>query len=186
MPHWYALYVKPRKEKTVETLLGQRHFEAFSPSISERRRWSDRIKTIEKTLFPGYVFCRFNPASFERHPVLTVPGVNWIAGNGREAVAIPEDEIEAIRRAVQAGARLEPHDFLSAGDRVEILAGPLAGVTGLFVATPGHQSQVVLNVELLRRAVAVEVPREAVRPVDDRRLQALRAQLSKHQTAGAI
>ena len=190
MSNWYALYVKPRKEKIVEKLLTERLFETFSPSILERRRWSDRIKTSERTLVPGYVFCRFNPHSEERLPVLTVPGVNWIVGNGREAVPVPETEVDALRRAVQSCCPVTEHDYLAIGDEVEILAGPLAGVRGILTQSlDRHQTaQVVLSIELLRRSVSVEIPRETVRPLQDRRLEGVREALllSRASHAGRI
>lgn len=179
MSNWYALYVKPRKEKIVEKLLTERLFETFSPSILERRRWSDRIKTSERTLFPGYVFCRFDPLSEERLPVLTVPGVNWIVGNGRDAVPVPETEVDALRRAVQSGCPVAEHDYLAIGEEVEILAGPLVGVRGILTQSLDRRqaAQVVLSIELLRRSVSVEVPRETVRPLQDRRLEGVREAL---------
>ena len=182
MSNWYALYVKPRKEKDVELLLAERRFESFSPSILERRRWSDRIRTTQRTLFPGYVFCRFEPQGAERQPVLTVPGVNWIVGNGREAVPVPEAEVEALRRAVNSGLPLAEHDYLQQGDGVEILAGPLAGVRGI-LSQCASMAKVVLSVEILRRSVSVEVPRGDVRPLQDRRLDAVREVLSLSRAA---
>jgi transcription termination/antitermination protein NusG len=186
MSNWYALYVKPNKEKTVEQLLSQRCFETFSPSILERRLWSDRIKTIERALFPGYVFCRFNPVGEERMPVLTVPGVHWIVGNGREAV--PEPQVDALRRALQSGSRVEPHEFLQVGDRVRVLAGPLAGVEGIVKGSVQHQAtvQLILSVELLRRSVSVEVPGDAVAPLQDRRLGQIASELSALAATAAV
>lgn len=193
MSNWYALYVRPSKEKVVERLLRQRHFEAFSPSILERRPWSDRIKTVERTLFPGYVFCRFAPQGPERLPVLTVPHVNWIVGSGRmaggrEAEPVPEGEVEALRRAVRSGTPMEPHEFLEVGDWVEVTDGPLTGVRGRLRGSLARQErvQLVLSVELLRRSVTVEVPREAVRPVRDRRLEHIATELARASRAGSI
>ena len=188
MSNWYALYVRPKKEKVVATLLAQRHFETFSPSILERRSWSDRIKTIERTLFPGYVFCRFAPYGAERLPVLTVPGVNWIAGNGRDAVPVPDEQIDALRRAVASGARVEPHEFLEVGDRVEVLSGPLAGARGILASRVQRHgiALLVLGIELLRRSVSVEVPLDAVKPLEDRRLALVAGELSRASHAGKI
>ena len=182
MSNWYALYVKPRKEKHIEVQLAERRFETFSPFILERRRWSDRIKTSQRTLFPGYVFCRFNPYGEDRLPVLTVPGVNWIVGNGRDAVPVPDSDVEALQRAVSSGLPMAEHDYLELGDAVEILTGPLAGVRGL-LSHCASAAKVVLSVEILRRSVSVEVPRQDVRPLNDRRLEAVRQALSLSRAA---
>ena len=42
-------------------ILRERGYEEFAPSYKVEKRWSDRTKQIEQFLFPGYIFCRFNP-----------------------------------------------------------------------------------------------------------------------------
>src|SRR6266446_4384964 len=58
---WYALHVRTRFEKVVARNLRGKGYEEFLPLYSRTNRWSDRVKEIELPLFPGYVFCRFNP-----------------------------------------------------------------------------------------------------------------------------
>lgn len=184
MSNWYALFVAPRKEQVVETLLQQRQFETFSPSILEQRQWSDRVKKVERLLFPGYVFCRFDPAH-GKLPVVTVPGVQRIVGHGREPVPVPEGEIKALQQAIESGARVEAHEYLRAGDRVRILRGAMAGVEGLLVKHK-NEARVVLSVDLLQRSVAVEVEFGDIQPLEDRRWASVRAGLSKASYAGGI
>src|SRR5437899_338457 len=70
---WYALRVRSRHENTVALHLQARCYESFLPVYKSERRWSDRFKEIELPLFPGYVFCQFNPLN--RLPILSVPGI---------------------------------------------------------------------------------------------------------------
>ena len=51
----------------------RRDLKSFSRCTNVRRRWSDRFKSVELPLFPGYVFCRLNPRF--RLPLMTIPGV---------------------------------------------------------------------------------------------------------------
>src|SRR5216684_4012562 len=67
---WYALWVKSRYENTVASHLQARGYESFLPLYKCQRRWSDRFKEIELPLFPGYVFCQFNPLN--RLPILSI------------------------------------------------------------------------------------------------------------------
>ena len=55
---WFAVQVAPRHEKSVATLLSYKGYQHFLPTYRSRRAWSDRSKTIEVPMFPGYVFCR--------------------------------------------------------------------------------------------------------------------------------
>src|SRR5262252_6549816 len=85
---WYALYVRKRFEKVVARNLRGKGYEEFLPLYRRANRWTDRIKEIEFPLFPGYVFCRFNP--FDRLPILTIPGVSAIVGFGKNFIAVDE------------------------------------------------------------------------------------------------
>src|SRR5215472_1850040 len=156
---WFALRVKSRSEQLVSTMIRNKGFEEFVPMYSSRRRWSDRMKSIECPLFPGYVFCRLDPRN--RLPLLTVPGVMHFVGIGQIPVPIDEQEIAAIQAAVRSGLTAEPWPYVEIGQKVRLEEGPLAGLEGICV---GHskQQRLIVSVTLLRRSVAVTVDREWV------------------------
>jgi transcription antitermination factor NusG len=160
---WFALRVKSRSEKVVSTIARNKGFEEFLPLYQSRRRWSDRFKSVEMPLFPGYVFCRLNPEF--RLPLLTIPGVMGFVGIGKVPVAIEEAEIAAIQAAVGAGLIAEPYPFLEVGQKVRLAEGPLAGLEGWLVEVR-KQQRLVVSVSMLRRSVAIEIDRQWVRPLD--------------------
>jgi transcription antitermination factor NusG len=151
---WYALRVRSRFENTVAAHLHGRDYESFLPLYKCRRRWSDRIKEIELPLFPGYVFCNFDPLN--RLPILSIPGVVNIVGVGRVPLPVNEAEIAAIQTAVKSGLPTQPWPFLQIGQRLRIEYGPLGGVEGILLGFRGRQ-RLVLSVTLLQRSVAVQV-----------------------------
>jgi len=161
---WFAVKVRTRNESTVHTILQSKNFESLLPVYTERRRYSDRVKQIDVPLYPGYVFCRFDPA--QRLPILTTPKVEYIVANGKTPQPVEDKEMEAIQRLIEAGIDARPVPYLREGQRVVIEEGSLAGVEGLFVTSKGGD-RVVLSVELLQRSVAVQVDRLAVRPVSN-------------------
>ena len=79
--------------------------------------------------------------------------------------AVPDDEIDAIRRVVASDVPVFPHPYLREGDSVRITNGPLAGVEGLLVTTKPQKGLFVVSVDLLNRSVAVEVDCTHVRPI---------------------
>ncbi len=160
---WFALRVKSRYEKIVATIARNKGFEEFVPLYQSRRRWSDRFKSVELPLFPGYVFCRLNPEF--RLPLLTIPGVMSFVGIGKVPASIEEAEIAAIQTAIGAGLSAEPYPFLEVGQRVRLAEGPLAGLEGLLVEVR-KQQRLAVSVSMLRRSVAVEIDRQWVRPLD--------------------
>jgi hypothetical protein len=69
---WYVLYGRSSHEKVVENSLRGRGYNVFSPSYRTKRKRLDRIAQIDVALFPGCVFCQFDPS--ERLPILMTPG----------------------------------------------------------------------------------------------------------------
>ncbi len=151
---WLAAYTRPHHEKVTATSLEHRGYEVVYPRYRVASRWRDRVKQLELPLFPGYLFVRCDPA--RRLPVLQSPGLLYLVSDDRGPVAVPENEVENIRRAMLSRARLEPVPFLKAGDTVVVQRGPLAGVEGVLVAKR-DMLRVVISVEMLSRSVAVEV-----------------------------
>ena len=164
---WYALRVKSRHESVVATHLRSRGFESLLPLYKCRRRWSDRFKEMELPLFPGYVFCQFNPQN--RLPILTVPGIVHVVGVGKTPLPIDDAEIAAILTTVKSGLPSRPWPFLQIGNKVRIEYGPLNGVEGILVGFRGHQ-RLVLSVTLLQRSVAVQVDEAWITPVPEQKL----------------
>jgi transcription antitermination factor NusG len=136
--------------------------ETFVAWHGERRRWADRVKTIEQNVLPGYVFCHSTFA--ERLVVLRQAGVEQVVSFNRRPAVIPDTEIEALRRAVQSELPLGPWPFLKAGQRVRIEKGVLAGIEGT-LARESTGWRVVVSVAALERSIAVEVERDMIWPL---------------------
>jgi transcription antitermination factor NusG len=93
---WYALYTRPRWEKKVNHLLTGKGVETYCPLNKVRRKWSDRMKTVEEPLFKSYVFVRI--ADEEQSKVRMTHGVmNFVYWQGRPAV-VKDKEIDIIRK----------------------------------------------------------------------------------------
>jgi transcription antitermination factor NusG len=159
---WFALRVRSKHEQVASLHLRSRGYEEFSPSYKVERQWSDRKKTTDQSLFPGYVFCRLN--AHDRLPVLTVPGVVGIVGFGDGPTTIPEEEVARVRAMLNSGLVVMPWPFLKVGETVLIEQGPLAGVEGILQEVKGKY-RIVVSINLLQRSVASEIDRAWVRPV---------------------
>lgn len=151
---WLAVQVRSGREQFSGEGLRQRGYEVFVPLFREQRRWSDRVKTIERALFPGYLFCRLSGG--ESATIVTTPGVVRIVGDGVRPIAVPLDEVETIRRVLATRLPVEPCPFMGVGQRVHILVGPLAGAEGIVLRVKGGH-RLVVDVPLLQRSCAVEI-----------------------------
>lgn len=150
---WYAVYTRFQHEKTVASLLERKDLQVFLPVYRTMHRWSDRNQLVVLPLFPCYLFVR--TALDRKLDVLRTAGVRWLVENGGRACAVPEAEIEAVRKICTTGARVQPHPFLKEGNPVRIRTGALAGIEGLLVRIK-NQSRVVISVQLLQKSVSVE------------------------------
>ena len=160
-PRWYVAYTSANHEKRVARQLEQRSVEHFLPLYESVRRWKDRRVKLELPLFRGYVFVRL--ALRDRLQVLQVQGVAKLVGFDGMPAALPEEEIAALKRGLVSGARAEPHAFLSAGRRVRVKAGPLAGVEGI-VTRRKNRLRLVISLDLIKRSVAVELDATELEP----------------------
>ena len=157
---WYALQVRSRNEMGVARQLRGMGYEEFLPLYECRKRWSDRIKEVQTPLFPGYLFCRFDPQN--RLPILKTPGVIQVVGHSRQPIPVNEDEIRSIQMLVTSGIPNQPWPFLKVGEKVRIESGPLRGLEGVLAEIKGNR-RLILSVSLLQLSVAVEMDAAFVR-----------------------
>jgi transcription antitermination factor NusG len=156
---WFALTSKPRHEKVVAENLRGKGLESFVPLYRTRRQWTDRIQSVDLPLFPGYVFCRFAYAS--RLPVLNTPGVTSVVGFSDVPTPVADEEIVRIQAIQASGLPAHPWPYLRVGQKARIERGSLAGLEGVLIREK-DALRVVVSVELLRRAVAVEIDRDMI------------------------
>jgi transcription antitermination factor NusG len=159
---WFAIRVKSRHEKAVALAARGKGFEEFLPLYRWRQTWSDRSKWVEMPLFPGYVFCRLDPA--RRLPLLTIPGVLNFVSFGKTPVPIDDAEIASVQAAIGSDLVTEPCSFVDGGQRVRLERGPLVGTEGILIEARERQ-KLVVNITILRRSIAVNVESQWLEPI---------------------
>jgi transcription elongation factor/antiterminator RfaH len=162
MSDWYALYTRPRHEKRVFQELTNRQIEAFLPTQTFRRRWSDRYKLVEEPLFKNYLFINVNDDRLH-HDALSPYGVVQLVTCDGKPARIAAHEIDSIRRLVASMLPYGPHPYLKIGQRVRVRSGPLEGCEGILTRRKGL-SRLVLSVHLLQQSVSAEIDASCVQP----------------------
>lgn len=126
---WYALYTKSRAEKKVYDQLKGMGIEVYLPLKKEQRQWSDRKKWVEVPVINSYIFVKISPSQYR--DVFNARGVVAYVSHKGKAVAIPEREIEAMRRTVENKLSFTVEtDNLKKGEKVTITSGPLKNIEG--------------------------------------------------------
>src|SRR5215213_10289245 len=151
---WYAIWTRSRHESVVREQLAQKGYEAFLPTIPKWSRWKDRKKKIDWPLFPGYCFARFDGGA--KLPILKCAGVVSIVAFDGDVAAIPDVEIDAIRRLVTSDLQFDPCPLIKEGTMVQVVHGPLKGISGRLLRKGSH-ARLILAVNIIGQAVSLDV-----------------------------
>jgi transcription antitermination factor NusG len=152
--YWYAIYTRSRFEKKINGALLKKGFTTFLPLIKEKRKWSDRLKTIEVPLLPGYVFVKIWK---EQIPMLyTLPGFVRIVSFEGNPCKVKEKEISLLKKIVQFGFKVQQVTKCDVGDEVEITRGPFRGWHGKVEDTIGN-SRIIFQFDSFQQGISVEV-----------------------------
>jgi transcriptional antiterminator RfaH len=156
---WYAIYTRSRAEKRTFSQLRERGVEAYLPLVKSWRVWSDRRKQVEVPLLNSYLFVYTNPSDYNGYlEILNTAGVVRFVGFEGKPVAVPDHQIEALRRLSKEGIDMQcMEDTPPPGTPVTIEMGPLKGMRGEVVH--GSQGrQVVIRLDTLDKCITVNVP----------------------------
>jgi transcriptional antiterminator NusG len=152
---WLAVVVSSRHEKSVQKILDSKGYKTSLPLVKcIHRRSGGSAWDSQKPLIPGYLFAVHAPDNKFR--IVTTPGVVRIVSFGCEPATIPGPEIEALERVAHSGLPTAHCGYTRIGESVELIDGPLKGVQGI-VLREGKATRLVVGVELLQRAVTVEI-----------------------------
>jgi transcription antitermination factor NusG len=160
---WYAVYTVVRHEKAADSALKEKQIETFLPLREVISQWKDRKKRVLLPLFPGYLFV--NTTLDYKLNILNTPGIVRILGISGTPAPIPDDQIESIRKVLESKVLFDPHPYLSEGKKVIVTYGPLQGIVGRIIERRGL-SKLILSVDLIKRAVSVEVDIEIVELIE--------------------
>ena len=158
---WWVLHTKPRAEKALARRLLRHDVSFFLPLFQRVRRAGGRIQTTHLPLFPGYLF--LNGDADDR-------GIAQETSLVARCLVVTDEarllsDLIRVHRLMLSEAELQPENRLAPGALVEIVDGPLAGMTGKVIRR-GKQLRFFIEVNLLQCGVSVELDRWMFQPVD--------------------
>lgn len=162
MKEWIAVYTKPRHEKAVAKGLQEKGIESYLPLIRKKHRWSDRMKWVETPIFKSYTFARIDLKNYL--DVLQTHGVHHIIKFQNKIAVIPDFQIDNLKKMIDGGFDPFPSDYFIVGDEVEVIGGPLQGISGV-VARSDAQDKLIIKIDAIQHAVAVQIERKYLKPI---------------------
>ena len=122
------------------------------------RRW------VTGPLFPNYLFARFDPVTAGRL-VRYANGVTHIVSFGGRPAVVDAGIIAAIHHHAADDVVTVAPPVLRPGEVVEIQAGPLRGLQGIFERELSDRERVVILLDALAKGARVELTRDQLEKV---------------------
>lgn len=154
LPNWYALSTKARHEKKVHNKLLQKGITSYLPLQTIHRRWSDRYKEVQEPVFSCYIFVKI-PLKRRLDVLQTDGAVRLVSFNGIPAT-IPDDQVNAIRTILENNYQIEKVDYLTPGQKIEVIQGPLKGTRGI-LAEVKNRHRLILRIDSIMQAISFNI-----------------------------
>jgi len=163
---WYALHVKPHKERSVHEYIESRQIDVFYPRI--------KVKPVnprashERPFFPGYMFVKIDLDEHGANALRWTEGTHGLVQFGGEPATVPENLLSELRQKLEriqsaGGIELEG---LKKGDRVKIVGGTLDGYEAIFnIALPGRDRVQVLLAYLSEQPKRLQLEASQIRKI---------------------
>jgi transcription elongation factor/antiterminator RfaH len=164
--HWYALHVKPHKERQVFNLLQSNKVEAYYPHI--------RVKPVnprsrkERPFFPGYLFVFLNLEEEGPNVLRWTEGTHGLVQFGGEPASVPTSLVHELEQHLSAieqdnGAARQ----FKQGDPVSIVDGVFEGYKAIFdTHLPGKDRVRVLLTYLNDQPKQLQISSEQITKQD--------------------
>jgi transcription antitermination factor NusG len=154
-PRWYAVQAHVGSEVQVLHRLANKGVNAFLPCSRKKRQWSDRVKTVEVPLIPGYVFVKIELKSGLRLRTVETAGVHSFVRFGETYPDIPEDHILHLKRLSESSVdAASVPGVLCRGQRVRVRSGVLAGLEGNLI-TDGGARVVTIAIPAIQHSIRI-------------------------------
>ena len=149
---WYVLYTKSQHERLVEEQLLKRGVEAYTPKLTLKRKWSDRVKLIEEPLFKSYCFAKFSLQE-DKIKILSQQGVAKIVNFDNKCVPVEDSVIDSLKIMIANDLQVDPYPYLKAGREIIVKQGPLKGLRGQILEKRGSNMSLVVSVKAIGASV---------------------------------
>lgn len=156
---WQVVRTKARHEKKFADECIEIEIPYFLPLRAHENRKNGRIFKSEIPMFPGYMFIR---CTWDEKQDLYQTGhvAGFLDVNDQNGL---RDDLLQIKKIIDVSAPVKPHPFAKVGKWVRIKSGPFQGLDGVIVSKRTG-FRFVVNVRMIKRAVAVDVDAEFLEP----------------------
>jgi transcriptional antiterminator RfaH len=168
---WFCLRAQPKREHIAAACLRQiADVEAFCPRVRFRKRTNRGPVWFVESMFPGYLFARFDYATFHRR-VRQRPGVSGFVHFGDRLALLPDGLVNEMKLRIGTDELLEIDQGLEPGQNVQIAQGPFQGLEALVTRLISARDRVEILIQWMGRSLHAEASVADLVPLTEPRLK---------------
>jgi transcriptional antiterminator RfaH len=152
---WFVVQANPREEQRAQHFLEEKGFQTYLPRMEAVTVRSFKSITVQKPLFPGYLFCFFDPNESLAF-VRWTKGVKKLLPESVCPVPVEEHVVDAIRSLEHRDGVIRKQP-LQKNDKVRIARGPLKDILGIFDHWSSDQGRVRVLLNFISYQASVEL-----------------------------
>ncbi len=162
---WYVVHTYSGYENKVRQNLEQRMrsmgvadriFRILVPTEDEIEIRDGQRRTVQRKIFPGYILVQMVLSDETWHVVRHTPGVTGFVGPASNPVPLPEHEVQAILKQIEAEAPKIRVEF-TIGQAVRIVDGPFSDFEGMVDDIDQEKGKVRVLVSFFGRETPIEL-----------------------------
>ena len=168
---WFCLRAQPKREHIAAACLRQAsEIQAFCPRVRFRKHTNRGPVWFVESMFPGYLFARFDYAAFHRR-VRQTPGVCGFVQFGDRLALLPVSLICEMKARMGDDDLVEINTGLTLGQNVQITQGPFQGLEALVTRLIEARDRVEILIEWMGRNLHAEASVADLVPLTESRLR---------------
>jgi len=131
-------------------------FRVLVPSEEEIEIRDGQRRIVQRKIFPGYILVQMLLSDEVWHVVRQTPGVTGFVGPGNTPVPLPDHEVQAILKQMEAEAPKIRVEF-TIGQAVRIVDGPFTDFEGVVDEIDQERGKVRVLVSFFGRETPIEL-----------------------------
>ncbi|MDR3162877.1 MAG: transcription termination/antitermination protein NusG [Helicobacteraceae bacterium] len=163
---WYAIQTYYNRERSVKNAierlkndlaLKDKILDVVVPTEDVIEIKKGKQKTVERCLYPGYVFAQLDMDNSLWHLIQSLSNVTRFIGEEKKPVPLQEKDIQLILEKAANKGPAKPKIFFDTAEAVRIVDGPFANFLGVVEEYETTTGKLRLNVSIFGRSTPVEM-----------------------------
>jgi transcriptional antiterminator NusG len=167
LTNWYVIQVITGREERICSSIKQTLDPAlfkycFVPQRESLYKKEGKYISINKPLFPGYLFLITDHIEQVHSCICKMPHIIRILGTGNRFIPLEEKEVEVLCKFTDKAFNVSLSKGFIVGNEITITEGPLQGQEGRIRKIDRHKRIAIIEVSFLGKGTKVRVPLEII------------------------